>query len=322
MELLDNRSLITKQARKVYSRIGLACFLMLFAPYVVIAVLSAVVLLSGNTEFLQSNLFKLLSGNLSMYLIGVPIACAIVAPVKTYKAEKQRLSPKAFFIYFLIALSLMYSGALITKSTISVFSFILGKETSDVLETAINTLSLEQAFITLCILAPIVEEFIFRKIILDRTRCFGEGVSIFIGAAIFSLFHANPGQFLYAFSIGLVLGYVYMRYSNIWYTMLMHGILNLFGGFVPVLTERLADFSHLAGIIAGVIATMCAMSVLAATVIGIILMKKHLKKIRFLPTCFELSKKEHVKAALLNAGMILYITGLLLFTVWVVITLI
>lgn len=85
------------------------------------------------------------------------------------------------------------------------------------------------SFIVTVFLAPFGEEFMCRGIIL---RIAGKVSSRFwiancIQAFAFGLMHANLVQGIYAFLMGLVLGYIYGKYHNIWICVFLHGVINL-----------------------------------------------------------------------------------------------
>ena len=75
--------------------------------------------------------------------------------------------------------------------------------------------------------APIIEEFFFRKLMIDRTAGRGEGLAVLASATLFGLMHGNLGQFFLAFLIGLLFGVVYLKTRNIRYTMFLHFMINL-----------------------------------------------------------------------------------------------
>ncbi len=82
--------------------------------------------------------------------------------------------------------------------------------------------------ISVTILVPITEELIYRGLVCERTkRLLGEKAAIMISAGLFALFHFNLLQGIYAFIVGIVLGYIYLKYDNILYGILLHGVANL-----------------------------------------------------------------------------------------------
>ena len=76
------------------------------------------------------------------------------------------------------------------------------------------------------ILAPIGEEILFRGLILQGLRPYGNKTAIFVSALLFGLFHGNLTQTPFAFAVGLVLGFVAGEYSLLW-AMVLHMFNNL-----------------------------------------------------------------------------------------------
>lgn len=80
------------------------------------------------------------------------------------------------------------------------------------------------------ILAPICEELIFRGVTM---RCARKALPFWLAnimqAALFGLFHLNWIQGIYAFALGIVLGYVCERGGSIYYSMGLHFLFNLWG---------------------------------------------------------------------------------------------
>ncbi len=83
-------------------------------------------------------------------------------------------------------------------------------------------------FITVCILAPIIEEILFRGILLRGLLQKGISpiIAIFLSSFLFGLAHMNPWQFLGAGLLGAVFGYVYYRTKSLWICMFLHALNN------------------------------------------------------------------------------------------------
>lgn len=82
-------------------------------------------------------------------------------------------------------------------------------------------------FINICILAPIWEEMLFRGILLRRfTLKWSPQKSIIISSLIFGVIHLNPINIVFAFALGCVLGYAYLKTKNIVVPMLLHSFSN------------------------------------------------------------------------------------------------
>lgn len=83
------------------------------------------------------------------------------------------------------------------------------------------------AFMKVVIVAPIVEELIFRGLILQGfRRNYNAVVSVVMSALLFALFHLNPWQFPATFVLGLLLGWIMLRTNNIILAIVGHSINN------------------------------------------------------------------------------------------------
>ena len=57
----------------------------------------------------------------------------------------------------------------------------------------------------------------------------------------FGLFHGNLNQFVYAFTLGIFLAYLYVKTGNIKITIALHMMINFVGGFLSTVLLRLID---------------------------------------------------------------------------------
>lgn len=77
------------------------------------------------------------------------------------------------------------------------------------------------------LLAPIAEELIFRGISLGNTRKFWPFIpAVIFQALLFGIYHFNWVQGVYAFLIGLLLGYLAYKLNNILASILLHMAIN------------------------------------------------------------------------------------------------
>lgn len=74
--------------------------------------------------------------------------------------------------------------------------------------------------------APIIEELMFRGVVMRSLRPAGKNFSIVASALLFGLFHGNLIQIPFAILVGLVLGYVATEYSLGW-AILLHMFNNM-----------------------------------------------------------------------------------------------
>ena len=92
------------------------------------------------------------------------------------------------------------------------------------------------------VLAPVVEEFIFRGFIGYRLERYGKVFTILFTSLLFSLFHANIPQGVFTFMAGIVFAYVALEYGFQW-AVAFHMINNfLFAVVVDIYLEQMVNF--------------------------------------------------------------------------------
>jgi len=90
-------------------------------------------------------------------------------------------------------------------------------------------------FLYIVIVGPIAEEIIFRGAIMRSLQRYGDNFAIVISALLFGLYHMFFFQGVFAFFVGILFGYVALRFSIKW-SMLLHIVNNLLStleGFLP-----------------------------------------------------------------------------------------
>ncbi len=91
--------------------------------------------------------------------------------------------------------------------------------------------------INIAVLPALIEEFIFRGVVLQSLRRFGDGFAILISSLLFGLVHLNFIQTPNAFVLGLVLGYLVVKTGSIWVGVLGHFLNN----FLSVAQETVVN---------------------------------------------------------------------------------
>jgi membrane protease YdiL (CAAX protease family) len=103
-------------------------------------------------------------------------------------------------------------------------------------------------FIVMVVIAPIVEEIIFRKVMIDRLSIYGDPAAIIFSSVAFGLMHGNLYQFFYAFALGLVFAYIYLRTGRLRYTAILHAVINFMGSVVAPWVLEIANVDVLASL--------------------------------------------------------------------------
>jgi len=112
------------------------------------------------------------------------------------------------------------------------------KSYSEASATLVSDLSLTTLLSTvLC--APLVEEFIFRGLILSRLKkAMPLWVAILISSFLFGLMHGQPLWICYASVLGILLCIVKERTGSIWASMLIHIFFNAYGVSISLLLKE------------------------------------------------------------------------------------
>ncbi len=80
--------------------------------------------------------------------------------------------------------------------------------------------------IVICVIPPIVEELLFRGLVLQSLRKYGNGFAIVGSAMLFGLYHGNFVQMVFAFIAGLVMALVVVRTGSLWTSIVIHFLNN------------------------------------------------------------------------------------------------
>ncbi len=94
------------------------------------------------------------------------------------------------------------------------------------------------SFLGVAVAAPVVEELIFRGLIMTRlSQAMPGWLAVMLSAAIFGACHGHPVWFSYAFVIGACFGWIDMRVGSIWPSILAHVVFNTIGQLFGLLPD-------------------------------------------------------------------------------------
>lgn len=117
--------------------------------------------------------------------------------------------------------------------------------------------------IAVVLVAPVVEEFIFRGLIMTRlARAMPGRLAAALSAAVFGACHGHPVWFAYAFALGVVFGLMDLRLGSIWPSILAHMVFNAIGQVFSLLPE---DDGVVMGAYLALLAVAVVLPILAGT---------------------------------------------------------
>lgn len=178
---------------------------------------------------------------IGFYLCGMPLFIALTKRIKGWDHSGNEVRLRFFGqvipLYF-VCMFLGYIFSLLGVLINILVSHFTGATPSNPISDMISLSGLIPMIVIAGILSPIVEEIIFRGIVIDKTLKYGENAAIWFSAITFGLIHMNLYQFFYAVAIGVILGYVRVKTGRIRYSIILHVMVNMTGSVViPLLSS-------------------------------------------------------------------------------------
>ena len=230
----DESGYLSQEATKsYYSRIGIFCFLLGTVSFLISILASLVIRLFFPWLLENENLLSIFEYALSLvaiYCISMPVALLALSPLPKMRPIKEKMKFSHLLAALCICFTFMQTGASFSNIIITFVETLSGKTLTNPVATNLSTGNLLLSAILVGIIFPILEEILFRRILCNRLLPLGEKKAIIISAAVFGFIHGNLFQFAYAFLIGLVLGYIYVKSGKLIYTIIFHCIINLYSG--------------------------------------------------------------------------------------------
>ena len=312
---------IVKSARKVFSRMGGACCVM----FAIAGVLS-VLLLLRNALFIDDQnkqLTVLATSVFSTQIVGMSIACLMLRRMPRFIAEPESFGFGKFLKCVPICIFLALGGNFAATLLDNLLGDFLGyspassAESMDFIDVPFWGLVL-----LLAVIGPFFEELLFRKVLIDRMRGYGERLAVVTSALMFGLMHGNLVQSFYAFLVGLLFGYVYLKSGRLGYSYGLHLIMNMVTGVImiefakdPSLRDLIMGSSSGIGLIrmegevsqTAIFFSVYSILLTVLSVAGLVLLIVSAKRVRFGSAPLQIPKGCAFSSVWLNLGMIFFV---------------
>lgn len=199
-----------------------------------------------SADFALFDLNSSLTGVLSLISVSAAFVFWIVVHKRQFSdptsmgifhRSEQHMTPWVF----LGAIGLLCAAQSITTVYNVGFSWVVDyfdtqvSTSGEVIEAASGTLAM---FIYSSFFAPIVEEIVFRGVIMKALVSYGKVFAIVTSSVMFGFFHADVTQGFFAFFAGLILGYLASEYSIFW-SIFFHIFNNLVLSDIGTLAVRM-----------------------------------------------------------------------------------
>lgn len=150
--------------------------------------------------------------------------------------EKPSFTVLSFLHYFMLFQAAQWIGGIINYPIMTLFTKLgLNLSFSEEAARGGSLTNAPMLFYTILI-APLMEELVFRGVFYHRFRSYGKYFAAFCTAFFFALMHSNFLQFAPAFSMGIILFFIRDRYG-LPYSILLHFSNNLLAIVVNNLSQ-------------------------------------------------------------------------------------
>ena len=202
-------------------------FLILFIIYILHLIF--MIFVNNKISIIDSQIFKYVyMFRIHRWILSFPIIYYFVKTYKKYEYFKtnEKLNAKDFSVYFALA---FWIG--------NFFSFLIVLMSSHKGRTPVVAIyeSLYTDIIMTVFVAPVLEEIVFRGVIMNNLKKYGIKTAIIINSIFFALSHYNTDMIIPAFFTGIIFSYVAYKYS-IKYSILIHFFINAITKTSQVLT--------------------------------------------------------------------------------------
>ncbi len=304
--------------RRTYSWIGV-CFVVLLVVATAAQLFTAqlmVWLLGEHNAISSAPWWIWVASTVPMYLLAFPLCFLMLRRLPSDAPEKRSLGKRQLLALIPIAVCVMYFGNVIG----SILSLLLSGGTA---QNAVAELAMDDhplKYVMMVLVAPVFEELLCRKALLDRVRHHGEFLSAVMSGVVFGLLHQNFYQFFYAFALGLLFARLYLQSGRIGIPILFHMGINFLGAVVAPAVLNLLDMPALESLMGGNVSVESLLAILPGyavlmlysgamlglSVFGLVLLIRF--RCAIVWQSFEPSVpwKVALKPALFNVGMVVY----------------
>ena len=202
--------------------------------------------LAEQEAYLAENMY---SGDVLMIITAVATAGTLLIGALWYRGHKpandwklkEVLNGKLVAAMACLGLSLQFLISMCLNAVYPILPQNLTDQYSELMESLLGGNVWLSLFVTV-ILAPLAEEFLFRGITLKKAQKIMPFMAAnILQAVLFGIYHMNLIQGVYAFALGLILGYTAEYFHSIWAAILLHAFVNGSAEVLSHLPEALTE---------------------------------------------------------------------------------
>lgn len=295
--------------RQVFSRVGFA-----YAAYLTISTASqllAAALLQPFRARMGEDLWFVVC-MLCMYPAAFLVFWLLMRRIPKDPAGRPDMPLRAgrFLGIFIICVGVMYAGNLLGQLISQMADRLTGRQSVNAVVELVMGMDTWAVFLAAVAAAPVMEELLFRKLLLDRVSVFGDRTAILLSGVVFGLAHGNFYQFFYAFGLGSIFAWVYLRTRRIRFSILLHVLINFCGSILPMqLLHMMRDYP----VIGAHLLLGQTMLMMAAAICGVILLICQRRDWILLPGSCPIPAGKWFGTVFANKGILVFFLVSLLF---------
>lgn len=310
-----------KQSQKVFSRLGWCYIAGTVAVYALQYIL-VYVIQAYRPEWLMSMTTSLLLSGFTVYVCGMPLIVLLTLKMPKTDIPHHKMKWWQFILALIMCYSLVYISNLLGTLVTTVVGAFKGSSVENNLIDYVTGGNMFINFILMVVVAPVVEEYVFRKVIVDRTVRYGQGLAIAASGLMFGLFHGNLNQFAYAVVLGMFFAFLYVKTGNLKITIAMHAIINFMGSVISGQLLKMLNYDQLMNLntsdmdlmmeimmdnLAGwLLFALYAMVLFVVVITGVILLIVFFKRFKLEPGQVQVPKGKGFQMLFLNPGMLTF----------------
>ena len=272
-------------------------------------------------EWLQNEDSRLLLSSAVVYVLALPLIYLLARKMPSAVPEKKSIKWWQFLILFLIGYALLFVSNIMGNIVTFIIGAMKGSQVNNSLLEYVTGGSIWMMVALMVIVAPIMEELIFRKVLVDRTIRYGQGVAVALSGLMFGLFHGNLNQFAYAVILGVFFAFIYIKTGDIRITMGLHALMNFMGSVVAggllkmihyqELLSAVEDPDRLVSLVTQyatgwILYGLFFVFIMTVVISGIVLLIVHHRKFRLEPGEVQIPAGQRIQTLLLNPGMLFF----------------
>ncbi|MDO4731195.1 MAG: CPBP family intramembrane metalloprotease [Clostridia bacterium] len=157
---------------------------------------------------------------------------------KTIPMSLKKSDPILVTMLFFLGLGVCETSNINSSTIINVLDFLgMSFPTPTTLDYNQDILSTIFYTVSIAVLPGILEELLFRGVILSSFRKYGDLFAIFISSFVFALLHPSLSQWIFAFILGLALGFIRIKTKSLLIPIGIHFINNLSSCIITILAS-------------------------------------------------------------------------------------